>query len=158
MKIGVISDTHSLLLPPALLEALKNVDLIIHAGDICDVETINLLKKIAPLKAVCGNMDLGAIKTKLPLKEFLEVEDVRIGICHGHGLHKEALANAQAAFDPKAVDVVIFGHSHKAYNERIGGVLYFNPGSPNDVVKASFFSYGLLEITGGKLKSKIIRL
>mgnify|MGYP000902617687 CR=1 FL=1 len=44
MKIGVISDTHSLLIPQKLLQDLEHVDLIIHAGDICDTDTLNQSK------------------------------------------------------------------------------------------------------------------
>ena len=55
MIIGVLSDTHSLVIPSSLIERFKSVDLIIHSGDICDAPTLKLLKKIAPTKAVYGN-------------------------------------------------------------------------------------------------------
>ena len=54
--IGVISDTHNLLRPEAV-EAFKNVDLIVHAGDICKPGIIEELKKIAPVVAIRGNND-----------------------------------------------------------------------------------------------------
>ena len=54
--IGVISDTHGLV-RPEVLEILKGVDLIIHAGDIGGVEVLNVLETIAPVKAVRGNND-----------------------------------------------------------------------------------------------------
>jgi predicted phosphodiesterase len=53
---------------------------------------------------------------------------------------------------------VIFGHSHHALNETIGTTLYFNPGSPNDVVRAKFFSYGLILIEAGKIKAEIVKI
>jgi putative phosphoesterase len=80
-------------------------------------------------------------------------------VTHGHmGENREALKNAMAAFKDDNMDVVIFGHSHHALNERLGTTLYFNPGSPNDVVKAKYFSYGLIRIEGGKIKAEIIRI
>jgi uncharacterized protein len=159
MTIGVLSDTHSLDIPAALVKRFKLVDLIIHAGDICDPSTLKLLKKIAPTKAVQGNMDEGALKKELPLKEIIICGNVKIGVTHGHmGETRDALKNAQALFKDDKMDVVIFGHSHQAFNQQIGPTLYFNPGSPNDIVRAKFFSYGLISIEGDKIKAEIIRI
>ena len=109
------------------------------------VQTFKLLKELAPLKAVQGNMDELALKKELPLKEIIVCDDVKIGVTHGHmGESRDAFKNAMACFKDDKMDVVIFGHSHQAFKEQIGPTLYFNPGSPNDVVKAKFFSYGLI--------------
>ncbi len=158
MTIGVLSDTHSLLIPEGLIKRFKNVDLIIHAGDLCDAGTLKALKALAPTKAVQGNMDEAALKKSLPVKEVLTIGPVKIGVTHGHiGEVRDALKNAAAAFKDEAVDVVIFGHSHQALHERIGRTLYFNPGSPNDAVRARFFSYGLIQIEGEKIKAEIVK-
>ncbi len=159
MIIGVLSDTHSLAIPASLLERLKKVDMTIHAGDICDINTLKLLKKIDPTKAVQGNMDDAAVKKELPLKEIIIYGNFKIGVTHGNiGETREALKNAMSSFKDDKMDVVIFGHSHQALNEKIGTTLYFNPGSPNDVIKAKFFSYGLITLEGGKIKAEIIRI
>ncbi len=157
MKIAVISDTHSLPLPQKLTKALSEVDLIVHAGDICDGGTLQVLKKIKEVKAVQGNMCDETLKKRLPLKEYFECEGVRIGVYHGHGPAKDALTNAQEQFKDVSVDIVVFGHSHQTLKKEIGGVIYFNPGSPNDVIKAQFPSYGLIEIHDAKIKIKLIR-
>jgi putative phosphoesterase len=158
MKIGVVSDTHSLPLPKKLLEELSKTDLIIHAGDLCDMDTLKTFRKIKGVKAVQGNMCDAEVKKKLPLKEYFECEGKFIGVYHGHGPLLDAMANAREQFKNQEVDIIIFGHSHHAFNKMIDGVLYFNPGSPNDVVKARFFSYGLIEIRSGTIKAEIIKL
>ena len=158
MRIGVLSDTHSLNLPAQLLTALKEMQLIIHAGDVCDAGVLKTLQAIAPVKAVQGNMDEPALKKKLPLKEIIEVEGIAIGVAHGHGQQRSALSNVQEQFKGSAVDIVIFGHSHQPFNEKIGPTIYFNPGSPNDAVRAPYFSYGLIEITNGKIKTSIVKI
>ena len=159
MIIGVLSDTHSLNIPDAIIERFKSVDLIIHAGDICDIQTLRLLKKTAPTKAVQGNMDELVVKKELPVKEVIVCDSFKIGVTHGHiGETREALKNVMSSFKDDKMDVVIFGHSHQAMNERLGGTLYFNPGSPNDVVKSKFFSYGLITIAAGKIKAEIIKV
>jgi len=159
MTIGVLSDTHSLNIPAVVMERLKTVDMIIHAGDICDLQTLKSLSKLAPVKAVQGNMDEGAVKKVLPIKEIIACGDLKIGVTHGHvGVSREALINATASFKNDKMDMVIFGHSHQAYNERVGGTIYFNPGSPNDVIKAKFFSFGLIDIEAGKIKAEIVKV
>ena len=61
MQIGLISDTHITQkrgkLPEKVFEAFKNVDLIIHVGDITQEKVIDKLQTIAPVIAVLGNND-----------------------------------------------------------------------------------------------------
>ena len=103
-------------------------------------------------------MDDQALKKKLPLRELLLLDGVTIGVCHGHLGGRDALTNAKLQFINDPVRVVIFGHSHQALNEIIDGVLYFNPGSPNDVIKARYFSCGMLTISNNKVSAEIIKL
>ncbi len=147
-----------MILPPKMLEAFKAVDFIIHAGDIADESVLKVLRAIKPVKAVQGNVDDENLRKKLPLRELFEVEGIRIGVYHGHGSGKNALANAQAQFKNDPVDIVIFGHSHQPMNEKIGPTVFFNPGSPNDACRAPYFSYGRLEVSKGQLKPAIIKL
>jgi putative phosphoesterase len=63
--IGVISDTHGLLRPEAVA-ALRGAEHIIHAGDVGKPEILEMLREIAPVSAVRGNIDKGAWARKLP--------------------------------------------------------------------------------------------
>ncbi|MCK4722343.1 MAG: metallophosphoesterase family protein, partial [Dehalococcoidia bacterium] len=68
MRIGVISDTHMRSreeIPPAMIRALSNVDLIIHAGDIATLEVLEELRRLGEVKAVRGNMDSAELRTLL---------------------------------------------------------------------------------------------
>jgi len=56
LVMGVIADTHGLLRPGALA-ALCGLDHVIHAGDIESAHTLDELRALAPLTAVCGNCD-----------------------------------------------------------------------------------------------------
>ena len=156
MKIGVLSDTHSRELPSKMLSAFKGVDIIVHAGDICCEETLNFLKKINEVKAVSGNMDELSIKELLPDHLTFNVEEVTVGVFHGKGPSKDALSAAKEMFEDTDVDIVIFGHSHIPFNQKIKGVLFFNPGSPNDTIFAPYCSYGLIEIDKDQISSQII--
>jgi putative phosphoesterase len=74
-SIGVISDTHGRL-PSGLSNAFKDVDLIIHAGDIGEETVLDKLSKIAPVAAVRGNMDFGKWTRHLPESEIIEMGQI----------------------------------------------------------------------------------
>jgi uncharacterized protein len=59
-RIGIISDTHGLLRPDAE-RRLADVDYIIHGGDIGRAEIIEALRRIAPVTAIRGNVDMRQI-------------------------------------------------------------------------------------------------
>ncbi|WP_315118921.1 metallophosphoesterase family protein [uncultured Clostridium sp.] len=119
-KVGIISDTHGLL-RGEFLEELKDVQLIIHAGDIDKEEVLSELNKICSVVAVRGNCDKGKLKKELPFSDIVEVEGKYIYVVHDINTMD---------IDPKTagIDIVIFGHSHKAYEGEKDNILYINPG------------------------------
>jgi hypothetical protein len=119
--IGVISDTHGLLRPEALL-ALEGSDLIIHAGDVGEPNILDALKKIAPVIAVRGNVDTAPWTKILPENEIVETEAATIYVLHD--VHALDLNPAVAGFH-----IVISGHSHKPAKTEKDGVMFLNPGS-----------------------------
>ncbi|MGH9704623.1 MAG: metallophosphoesterase family protein [Candidatus Acidiferrales bacterium] len=120
-KIGLISDTHGLLRIEAL-RALEGSDLILHGGDVGKPEIIDVLKSLAPVIAVRGNIDIAPWAAALPANALVEVGAARIFVLHDI---------QQLDLDPVAAGyhVVVYGHSHKPASERKSGVLYVNPGS-----------------------------
>lgn len=114
--IGLISDTHGLLRPQALV-ALEGVDLILHAGDVCGDDILPELAALAPTLAVSGNCD---DDPALPSHRLQVVDGVRILLHHGH------LRMDEAGHRP---DVVVSGHTHVPDIRSEDGVLRVNPGS-----------------------------
>lgn len=158
MRLIVISDTHSEDLPSALIEDIRKSDLVIHAGDFCDVDVFHRLKALKEVRAVYGNMDGLDLRGVLPRKALFKCGEVNIGLFHGEGGPDQLLEKVRAVFSKEKVGVVVFGHSHEALNRVIDGVLYFNPGSPTDTMRAPFRSYGVLDIRGGNVKGTIVKL
>ncbi|RCW49202.1 MULTISPECIES: metallophosphoesterase family protein [unclassified Halanaerobium] len=149
MKLGVISDTHISMggqkLPPKLLEELKNVDLIIHAGDHVSEKVLDELKNIKPVRAVYGNMDNYLIKNKLSKKITFEINDRKIGLTHGHQFRAGDLINSLDYSFPDC-DIIIFGHTHRPLNQYINKKLFFNPGSPTDKRFEKNYTFGIIDI------------
>ena len=158
MKIGVVSDTHGRAIPKQLIEDFKTVDLIIHAGDFTTAADLKIFTDLKEVKAVYGNMDEPKLRQKLPEKSILKVDDCTVGVFHGEGSPQKILEAVKAKFKNDKVDAIIFGHSHVPCNQEINGVLFFNPGSPNDTVRAPYCSYGFLEIHGTNIAGKIVKL
>jgi len=149
MKIACISDTHISdryeALVPALLKELSKADLIIHAGDFTSLEFYEELKSIKPLRAALGNLDAIELRSHLKEKETFTINKFKIGIMHGFGRPDSVLENVKKSFD-QSYDLIIFGHTHNALNEKIGKTIFLNPGSPTDKIFSSCNSYALIEI------------
>ena len=137
--IGVISDTHGLLRPEAVA-ALEGSEIILHAGDVGDLAILDALGRIAPVYAVYGNTDYGAVRSGLPRSVVVDLlaVDGRVGGAEpeGDGGGVQVLAYVHHGYReldlaPGAAGTarVVSGHTHRPLVEERGGVLYLNPGS-----------------------------
>lgn len=120
-RIAIISDTHNLL-RPEVAELVKTCGCVLHGGDISDLRTLDILKKLAPVYAVKGNNDKGDWADRLPGSRRITVRGVRFFLVHNQKELPEGLSK-------RNTDVIIFGHSHKYVCEEKGGILWLNPGS-----------------------------
>lgn len=158
MRILVLSDTHSNTLPKAVLSELKNVDRVFHVGDFTDIEILNYLKKKKDVYAVYGNMDGMDLRGVLPRYLVVKCEDVHIGLFHGEGAPGQLLERVHDVFKGEKLSAIVFGHSHIPMNKMVDDVLMFNPGSPTDMIRSPFLSYGILEVHGSIIKGKIVKM
>lgn len=159
-KVLILSDTHceSLAqLSPKICDKIKDVDIIIHAGDYTQISLVEELAKVKTFYGVYGNMDSYEIKSKLPEKLVIELEGFKIGVTHPpEGGAPFGIKKRVKALIKEKVDAIIFGHTHKAEISKIEDTLYINPGS----AKSSFIhpqTYALLEVLD-KLYPKILKI
>jgi len=150
MKLGIISDTHGLL-RPAALEALKDCQRILHAGDVGSADVIEALARIAPLTAIRGNVDRGSWCAGLPETEAVEIAGISIYMLHD-------LASLDLKPEAAGFRVVVHGHSHRPRMEEKNGVLYFNPGSAGSRRFRLPVSVGRLEIRGERVFGELVSL
>src|SRR5207253_2025401 len=112
-------------LPDGLFEALRGVDLVLHAGDVGELWVLDQLAAIAPVVAVHGNDDTADAQRELPYQQVVVAGGTRVLLCHSHNPDR-ALEMASRATDelpPKlarvagmgagaSARVVVFGHWH----------------------------------------------
>ncbi|UCF56373.1 MAG: metallophosphoesterase family protein [Deltaproteobacteria bacterium] len=159
MKIGIISDTHlkgpSHFLEKIAEEYFRDVDLILHAGDLTALEVLDAFKGKEVI-AVAGNSDSPDVKKRLPTKEVVTASHFKIGLTHGWGFPMGLERKVTPLF--QGVHCIVFGHSHWATNSIRNGILYFNPGAFLGGISSLWRrSIGLLNVDR-EIQGEIIRL
>ncbi len=161
MKILVISDSHNVILNSQIEDIKREgpFDLLIHCGDkYNDAEKFAEKLNIGKVLNVPGNCDYNynIIGTKSNVLQKIEKKNFLITHGHTHNVKKDLNRLKDYAKKNKA-DIVVYGHTHKAQNEIIDNILYFNPGS-TIFPKDGRASFGLIEITGDSFYSRIVAL
>ena len=135
MRLGLLSDTHipeaGPRLFPEILEALRGVDAILHAGDLVVPRVLDELEQVAPVFAAQGNHDpeLPGDPRLEPL-HFLEFEGHSVALLHTFEPLDHGLAGLVRHFlGGRRTDVIVYGDSHHERIDWLDGVLLVNPGS-----------------------------
>lgn len=152
-RIGLISDTHGLV-RPAVHEALKGVELILHAGDVGGDEILDELLIIAPVQAVFGNTDAPG-NPRLLAAIDLVLHGVRIHVSHGHEL---GVPKPEKLLSRYAADVIVYGHTHRPLVTSADGRLVVNPGAAGAARFDINPSVAILEIAKGKAEVRLVPL
>ena len=157
MRLGVISDTHGML-RPQVFEVFREVDHILHGGDIGAWDLIVELQALAPVTAVYGNTDGFDIRSRVPQVAEVELDGFPIVVTHGDQFGSPNPAKLHDAF-PQA-DIIIFGHSHRPLLELVDKtVTVMNPGGAGAPRFGIAPSVGILELeTGIPPRGRIISL
>ena len=97
MKIGIIADTHipdlSDALPERIAEAFRGLDIILHAGDVCDLAVLQEFQETYTLTfAVHGEGDSEAVRAYLDEKRVVRFQK--------HLLRQELLIVDELGFVP----------------------------------------------------------
>lgn len=144
--IGVIGDTHYPEAGPLWDEAyaaFRDVDLILHAGDLHTTDVLDWLEQRCgvPVLAVRGNGDDGGggrpicpEDARMKPVQTLARDGVRIGMVHDATLPEwpphRTLESIMEHHFAGPVDVLIHGDTHVEEIAELRGVLLVNPGSP----------------------------
>ena len=167
MRIGLVADTHvprdAKGLPPHVKEAFKDVDLILHAGDIYTPSVLDELATIAPVLAARGNGDLEFPEDqRLKDCHVVDADGFKVGLIHATVLNELPRRSVDGALKREFgghVDIVVFGSSHVASVKKYESILLVNPGSPT--LPNGRFELGtvaLLVTDKGEIKAHIVQL
>lgn len=148
MRLGVISDTHGML-RPEVFEVFEEVDHILHAGDVGPLDILTELEAIAPVTAVYGNTDGGAVRAKLPRVAKVRLDGFDIVVTHGDQLGRDVPSEGLYEMFPEA-DILVHGHTHIPKLELVDVVVtVMNPGSAGARRYDIPASVGILELEAG---------
>ena len=143
-RVFVLADTHNRL-PESMKETAKDADEIWHLGDVCAVAILDELQTVGPrVTVVRGNCDSNF---EWPLVLNL----VRGGL-------KVRLQHIPPDRPPDDVDILLHGHTHVPRNERIGRVLFLNPGCVTRPNRGAPASAAWLQITDEKVIWNLVPL
>ncbi len=128
LKAAVFSDTHGNNF--SMLEAARSsgADVFIHLGD-HDRDAV-LLRETFPetrVYSVCGNCDLFPLA---PERLTIRLGPVRAFLTHGHLYNVRWQTDSLVyAAQEQGASLALFGHTHRAAYEELGGVTLINPGT-----------------------------
>ena len=83
IEVGILSDTHGVI-HPEIVKLMNACDFVIHAGDIVNEASLDVLKPKKKMIAVKGNNDIHI--DSLGEVEILDFPGGNIAIEHGHKL------------------------------------------------------------------------
>ncbi len=150
---------------PHALEIFKDASYILHAGDLHTLDIVDRLSDIAPTYVSRGNGDVGIVDERLQDTWILDLEGITIGMIHHFPspLRKSAShleKHLDKNFDGKAIDVVVYGHTHLEDVRAVSDRLYINPGSPtlprNQLLRPG--TLGMLELDDSHVTATIYQL
>lgn len=147
MRLGIISDTHGLL-RPEVFDIFREVDLILHAGDIGPLSLLEELEAIAPVKAVYGNTDGWEVRHRVPELIQERIEGFDFVVVHGHQLGSPTPEALNRTY-PDA-EVIIYGHTHRPLLTSVDVVVtVMNPGGAGRRRFDLPPSVGIIELEAG---------
>lgn len=149
MKIVVLSDSHyEELCVQNIKKHLTDVGMVLHCGD--GAPDMKILQKDfkGEIYAVKGNCD---ISIEYPTHRIIEVMGLKIFMTHGHMYNVKNEYNT-IFYKGKEVgaDIVLFGHSHRAFISRNEGIILMNPGSVTFPYVRAKKTIGFIEISEDK--------
>jgi uncharacterized protein len=135
-RFGLTADTHDDLVEwPAILEGLRTawgeVDGVLHCGDLTSAGALESFAAFARIYATRSDGDPPATPPTLSDgPRVLSLGGLRIGLTFNLPQAARSPDGAAALFGGP-VAACIYGGTHEARLDEIGGVLFVNPGSPS---------------------------
>ena len=136
------------MLRPQVFDVFREVDHILHGGDVGRGKLLIELRALAPVTAVYGNTDGFELRAKLPQVAEIELDGFPIVVTHGDQFGSPNPTKLHEAF-PHA-EIIVFGHTHRPVLELVDKtVTVMNPGGAGAPRFGIPPSVGILELEPG---------
>jgi len=161
--VGLISDTHiparARAVPKKVFEVFDGASLILHAGDLTQLSVVDELEQLAPVVAVCGNMDQSEVRERLPKMNSVKVYKWKIGVIHDPRIFM-GMKRMKTIARENDFSVLVFGHTHRPSLKQEEGIIFINPGSTTNPLPPFITkpTVALLKITKEKIEPEIIEI
>lgn len=147
MKVVLASDSHG---RTDILEKIQawepDADVYLHCGDLCEEPEF-----FPEWLFVRGNNDYFSSPRLMPEFRVLNLEGHKVYITHSHRCsYQNRERDLMRLADEYDCDMVFFGHTHMACENRLHGVLLVNPGSCWMSRDGKPASYVVLQLERGK--------
>lgn len=154
MKILLLSDSHSYI-DDRILDYAKNADEIWHCGDFGNLQVIEQLEQIKPLRGVYGNIDGTEVRKIFPEVLQFTCEAVDVLMIHIGGYPGRYTPLAKQEIEKKTPKLFISGHSHilKAMYDQKNQLLHLNPGAMGKVGWHQMRTMMRFEINGDQIEN-----
>lgn len=156
MLIAVVGDTHASINKVTSELILHHPKHLFFMGDFYD-DGLRIADHLdISIDAVTGNCDGNSIDEE---EKVIQIEKVKFLLVHGHKYGvKSSLNRLFYRAEELGVDMVLFGHTHVPYLEKLSDIWVMNPGSPSRPRNGSNGSYGIINCVGNKIEPLIIEM
>lgn len=128
------------------------INTIIVTGNISCREIHDYFRSVCP-NVVCARGEFDDFQKDIPEFAVVEIEDIKIGVIHGHQVvpwgDKESLAAVQRRI---GCDILVSGHTHQQKLFELDGKLFVNPGTITGAFSAfesdATPTFVLMEVSG----------
>ncbi|MBT2494765.1 YfcE family phosphodiesterase [Microbacterium sp. ISL-59] len=161
-RMLLLADTHvpkrARRLPDAVLQAVDDAEIVVHAGDWVDEATLDLLEsRSRVLHGVYGNNDGPELRSRLPEVARFTVEGVDVAVVHETGESRKREERMDEAYP--GIDLLVFGHSHIPWDTvSPAGLRLLNPGSPTDRRRQPVCTMMWVELDGRRMDATLVPL
>lgn len=175
VRVGVLSDTH---IPecrrelwPQVFDAFRDVDCILHGGDLHELHVLERLHEVAPTLSARGNGEDGSggrpqqpEHPRLQESWDLTLGGARVGITHDLPIPERSHYPLDRAieryFGGGRFDALVYGHSHVEALDVIDGTVCLNPGSPTypHNLEVQLGTIAFIDIDDGKVSASVWQL
>lgn len=128
MRILIISDTHgSHRNLDEVLEREKDIDMLLHLGDVENDDDYIEAVMDCPVHIVAGNNDYFSY---LPREKEIQIGKYKVFMTHGHNYYVSMnTERLRQAARQRGADIVMYGHTHRPKVDASEDVIVVNPGS-----------------------------